>query len=86
MRRKEISSSASYVVVELLNSRSDLVGFKLSATDLEKELATLKIDGLIFTGPKFIAQRDKFAAYMLAKCKIDYTAPFKAYAAKAGGN
>lgn len=83
---KEISSSASYVVVEILNSRSNLVGFTLSATDLEKELATLVFDGVIFKGPKFVAQRDKFAAFMLAKCKIDYTAPFKAYAAKAGGN
>lgn len=79
---KDIYSAALRTLHELVVSRRILVESVVGPIDVPNQVGDLIATGEMFASdPKFIAARDKFAAYMLAKCKIDYTAPFKAVAA-----
>ncbi len=90
---KEIKIAARVTGLTVIETRMRVVSAATGQADIPEQVAELIQFGEGLSGgstsvvrPDFVQQRDKFAAYMLAKCKVDFTAPFKAFAEKAGGN
>ena len=90
---KEIKTAARVTSGILVSTRIKIVSAATGQADIPEQVAELIQFGEGLSGgsnsvvrPDFVQQRDKFAAYMLAKCKVDFTAPFKSFAEKADGN
>jgi hypothetical protein len=78
---KDIRLPVQYTIIDLMSSRRRLVESVVGKLDMPDAVESLVGTGETFaTDTNFIANRDKFAAYSVAKCKVDWTAPFKAVA------
>ncbi len=76
---KDIRLPVQFTIIDLMSSRRRIVESVVGELDMPDAVESLIGTGETFASdPNFIANRDKFAAYSVAKCKVDWTAPFKA--------
>lgn len=77
---KEIKDPVYFTVLNLVSSRRTIVESVVGKLDMPTSVADMIDTGKRFAGDdkEFIRDRDKFAAYSIAKCKVDWTLPFKA--------
>ena len=77
---KDIVTPAYFTMYNLITSRRTIVKSVVGTLDVSTAVEELIGTGAAFSGADrdFTKDRDKFAAYSVAKCKVDWTVPFKA--------